>query len=78
MTEAVTPILIEPTQTLDTMLHQVLNQALVAIGAKALWLQQDIVSEEAGRIADAGGLTVIMGICIRQTALRLEREVRGG
>ncbi len=24
----------------------------VAIGAKALWLQQDIVSEEAGRIAD--------------------------
>jgi len=35
MTEAVTPILIEPTQTLDTMLHQVLNQALVAIGAKA-------------------------------------------
>jgi hypothetical protein len=28
-------IKIETTQTLDTMLHQILNQALVAIGAKA-------------------------------------------
>jgi predicted CoA-binding protein len=51
----------------------------VAIGAKALWLQLDIVSEEAGAIAAAGGLTVIMGICIKQTLHRLERdEERGG
>jgi signal transduction histidine kinase len=28
-------ILVEPNQTLDTMMHQILNQALVAIGAKA-------------------------------------------
>lgn len=44
----------------------------VAIGAKALWLQLDIVSEEAGRIAAEGGLSVIMGVCIKQTMLRLD------
>ncbi|HEY6567996.1 MAG TPA: CoA-binding protein [Actinomycetota bacterium] len=47
----------------------------VAIGASAFWLQQDIVNEEAGRIAADGGLTVIMGICIRQTILRLDAAV---
>jgi predicted CoA-binding protein len=46
----------------------------VAIGAKALWLQLDIVSEEAGAIASAGGLDVIMGVCIKQTAQRLDRD----
>jgi predicted CoA-binding protein len=46
----------------------------VAIGAKALWLQLDIVSEEARAIASSGGLDVIMGICIKQTAQRLDRE----
>lgn len=47
----------------------------VAIGASAFWLQQDIVNEEAGRIAAEGGLTVIMGICIRQTIMRLDAAV---
>ena len=46
----------------------------VAVGAKVLWLQDGIVSEEAGRIAEEGGLTVIMGVCIRTTSRRLERE----
>lgn len=44
----------------------------VAIGASAFWLQQDIVNEDAGRIAADGGLTVIMGICIKQTIMRLD------
>lgn len=35
MAEETVEITIETTQTLDTMLHQVLNQALVAIGAEA-------------------------------------------
>lgn len=35
MPDGSAPILIETTQTLDTMLHQILNQALVAIGATA-------------------------------------------
>lgn len=37
----------------------------VKIGAKVLWLQQEIISEEAAEIAQAGGLTVIMDRCIK-------------
>ena len=46
----------------------------VAIGAKVLWLQDGIVNEEAYRIATEGGLEVIMGVCIRRTDQRLQRE----
>ena len=35
----------------------------VAIGAKALWLQQDIRSEEARRIAQTGGLDYVEDEC---------------
>ena len=35
----------------------------VAIGAKALWLQEDIRSEEARRIAEAGGLDFVEDEC---------------
>ena len=43
----------------------------VAIGARVLWLQEDIVSEEAARIASEGGLDVIMGVCIKKVRQRL-------
>ena len=46
----------------------------VAIGAKALWLQQGIVNAEAYRIASAAGLDGVMGICIRSTKRRLDEE----
>ncbi|GHF02752.1 succinyl-CoA ligase subunit alpha [Amycolatopsis deserti] len=36
----------------------------VAIGAKTLWLQQGIVSPEARRIAEAGGLNYVEDRCI--------------
>ncbi len=39
-------------------------QAAVAIGAKALWLQQGISSDEAAAVAQAGGLVVVMDLCI--------------
>ena len=43
----------------------------VARGARVLWLQDGIVSEEARRIAEDAGLTVIMGVCIKHTSRRL-------
>ncbi|HUQ22385.1 MAG TPA: CoA-binding protein [Gaiellaceae bacterium] len=36
----------------------------VETGARCLWIQNDIVSEEAARIAAEGGLTVVMDSCI--------------
>jgi predicted CoA-binding protein len=47
-------------------------RAAVALGAKVLWLQADIVNEEAYRIASEAGLDVIMGVCIRATKQRLD------
>ena len=49
---------------------EVAEQA-VRIGARVLWLQEGIVSEEAARIATDGGLDVIMGVCIRHVRERL-------
>jgi predicted CoA-binding protein len=49
---------------------QVASEA-VERGAKVLWLQEGIVNEEARRIAEEAGLTVIMGACIRTTDRRL-------
>lgn len=43
----------------------------VAIGAKVLWLQEGIISEEAAAIASAGGMEVIMGVCIKHVRERL-------
>ncbi len=37
----------------------------VAIGAKALWCQFNVISEEGARIAEEGGATVIMDRCIK-------------
>jgi len=37
----------------------------VAIGAKNLWCQYSVINEEGGRIAEAGGLSVVMDRCIK-------------
>jgi len=36
----------------------------VKVGARALWLQQGVVNDEAAEIARSGGLTVVMDQCI--------------
>ncbi|MBB5791219.1 CoA-binding protein [Jiangella mangrovi] len=37
----------------------------VAVGAKSMWCQFGVVSEEGARIADEGGLTVVMDRCLK-------------
>ncbi|HEU4619364.1 MAG TPA: CoA-binding protein [Gammaproteobacteria bacterium] len=37
----------------------------VAIGAKTLWCQFNVISEEGARIAEQGGLAVVMDRCIK-------------
>ncbi len=44
----------------------------VAIGAKVLWLQPGVVSEEAAQIGKEAGMVVIMDRCIGMTHAELE------
>jgi predicted CoA-binding protein len=44
----------------------------VKSGAKVLWLQEGISSEEAERIATEGGLKVVMNRCMGQTHYQLK------
>jgi len=37
----------------------------VAIGAKILWCQFTVINEEGGRIAEEGGVSVVMDRCIK-------------
>ncbi|MGE5246565.1 MAG: CoA-binding protein [Betaproteobacteria bacterium] len=50
---------------------QIADEA-VKIGAKALWLQTGIVSEEAAARARKGGLVVVMDACIGATHAMLQ------
>ena len=43
----------------------------VTIGAKYLWLQIGVISEEARHIAEAGGLAVVMDRCVKIEYARL-------
>ncbi len=59
----------EPVDVVDVFrdpaaVPEIATQA-VEIGAKALWLQFGVISEEGIRIAEAGGLDVIVDRCIK-------------
>jgi len=43
----------------------------VAIGAKSLWIQLGLVSEEAEAIAEAAGMAVVMDMCLKVEYARL-------
>lgn len=49
---------------------EVARQA-IAIGAKVLWLQMGIESDETRRLAEAAGLTVVMNRCMGATHAQL-------
>lgn len=44
----------------------------VAIGARAVWLQLGIVSDEARTIAEAAGLDYVEDLCMGQESVRLQ------
>ena len=45
----------------------------VSIGAKAMWLQDYVVNEEAAKLAEDAGLLVVMNDCM----MRRHRQMRG-
>jgi predicted CoA-binding protein len=57
-----------------TDLTEQIARDAVAVGARALWLQLDIVNWESARIAAEGGLAVVMDRC---TAIELRRMPPG-
>ena len=57
----------EPVEMVDVFrrpefVDQIADEA-IAVGAKVLWLQLDVINEPAARKAQDAGLTVVMGRC---------------
>ncbi len=69
----------EPVDIVDVFRHPdetpAIAEQAAKIGAKVLWLQLGISSEEAARIAREKGLTAVMDLCIGKTVQRLGIKV---
>ncbi|HAS16828.1 MAG TPA: hypothetical protein DCR39_02810, partial [Nitrospiraceae bacterium] len=48
--------------------------AAIKIGAKAIWMQEGVVNEEAANKAREAGLMVVMDKCMLKEHARLKRE----
>lgn len=59
----------QPVDTVDVFRQPdavpAIAEEAVAIGAKCLWLQFGVISEEGASIAEAGGLDVVMDKCMK-------------
>jgi hypothetical protein len=49
-------------------------EAAIQAGAKAVWMQEGIVHEDAARRAREAGLTVVMDRCVLKEHRRLDRD----
>lgn len=75
------PTLLEVSDTVDLVdvfrrstMTPVVAEGAVAVGAPVLWLQLGIENDEARRIAEDAGLTVVMDLCIRTVIARFELD----
>jgi len=46
----------------------------IAIGAKALWMQEGVINEEAAEKAGKAGLTIVMDRCMMKEILRRKEQ----
>lgn len=51
-----------------------ITQDAIHIGAKALWMQEGIINNEAARLAEEAGLKVVMNRCILKELRKLRSE----
>ncbi len=49
-------------------------ESAIRVGAKAVWMQEEVIHEQAAERARAAGLQVVMDRCIMQEHLRWKRE----
>jgi predicted CoA-binding protein len=64
LTEIAEPVDIVNVFRAPDALPEIAREA-VKIGAKTLWCQFNVINEEGARIAEEGGLTVVMDRCIK-------------